>query len=104
MLYALLADDTPRTVLERLDPPTRAAVLMALLAMLVLGLGLVALTMLGGHWVRRLGPRRPAARGPVNRPPSAGAAAPRGARLPEGPLGETVVLTPRPDDTVADGA
>lgn len=38
-----------------LDPPTRAVLLMALLAFLILGLGLIAGAMLGGRWVRRLG-------------------------------------------------
>ncbi len=38
-----------------LDPPTRAALLMALLAFVILGLGLIAGAMLAGHWVRRLG-------------------------------------------------
>ncbi|TWT95954.1 hypothetical protein Pla108_30310 [Botrimarina colliarenosi] len=38
-----------------LDPPTRAVLLMALLAFVLLGLGLVAGAMLGGRWVRRIG-------------------------------------------------
>ena len=38
-----------------LDPPTRAVLLMSLLAFILLGLGLMAGAMLGGRWVRRLG-------------------------------------------------
>lgn len=38
-----------------LDPPTRAVLLMALLAFVILGLGLIAGAMIGGRWVRRLG-------------------------------------------------
>ena len=38
-----------------LDPPIRAVLLMALLAFIILGLGLIAGAMIGGRWVRRLG-------------------------------------------------
>ncbi|QDT68267.1 hypothetical protein MalM25_11880 [Planctomycetes bacterium MalM25] len=38
-----------------LDAPTRAVLLMALLAFVILGLGLIAGAMIGGRWVRRLG-------------------------------------------------
>lgn len=38
-----------------LDPPTRAVLLMALLAFVVLGLGLIAGALIGGHWARRSG-------------------------------------------------
>ena len=47
--------------LEKLPPPTRAALLMTLLGILLLGLFLVAAILLGGHWVRKLGKYR---RGP----------------------------------------
>jgi hypothetical protein len=46
-------------VLERLDPPRRAAVIMALLALVLTGLLLVAFIMLGAKWVRRLARHRP---------------------------------------------
>jgi hypothetical protein len=48
-------------VLEQLDPPRRAAVVMALLALVLTGLLLVTCVMLGAHWVRRLARHRPAA-------------------------------------------
>ena len=38
-----------------LDPPTRAVLLMALLAFVILGMGLIAGAMIAGRWVRRLG-------------------------------------------------
>lgn len=38
-----------------LDPPTRAVLLMSLLAFVLLGLGLIAGAMIGGRWVRRIG-------------------------------------------------
>ena len=43
------------TAVPLLDPPTRAVLLMSLLAFILLGLGLMAGAMLGGRWVRRLG-------------------------------------------------
>jgi hypothetical protein len=48
-------------VLERLDPPRRAAVVMALLALTLIGLFLIVFAMVGGHWVRRLARHRPGA-------------------------------------------
>jgi hypothetical protein len=58
-IVQLAADDAAAPVLERLDPPRRAAVVMALLALTLVGLFLVILTMVGGHWVRRLARHRP---------------------------------------------
>lgn len=49
---ALLAQVEPTPML---DPPTRAVLLMALLAFVILGMGLIAGAMIGGRWVRRLG-------------------------------------------------
>jgi hypothetical protein len=54
----LLAEQTD-PVIERLDPPRRAAVLMALLALVLVGLFLVMFVMIGGHWVRRLARHKP---------------------------------------------
>lgn len=50
-------------VLERLDPPQRAAVVMALLALTLIGLFLITFAMVGGHWVRRLARHRPGSGG-----------------------------------------
>jgi len=41
-----------------LPPPMRAAAMMALLGIALLGLLLIVSIMLGGHWVRRLGSHR----------------------------------------------
>lgn len=46
------------TLLERLDPQRRAAVILALMALCLLGVTMVVLTMLGARWVRRQ-PLRP---------------------------------------------
>jgi hypothetical protein len=56
----LLAAEETRTVLERLEPPERAAVVMALLALVLTGLVMVTCAMLGAHWVRRMARHRPA--------------------------------------------
>jgi hypothetical protein len=54
-----LAAETTAPVLERLDPPRRAAVVMALLGLVLTGLVLVTCVMLGAHWVRRLAQHKP---------------------------------------------
>ena len=50
------------TAPEKLPPPLRAKVYMALLGILLIGLLLIVIVLLGGHWVRRLGSYR---RGPA---------------------------------------
>lgn len=56
----LAQQDQAATVLERLDPTVRAALLMVLVGLIIVGLVLVVMVMIGGRWVRR-GPRsRPA--------------------------------------------
>lgn len=59
---AVLAARAGDDVLNRLDPPRRAAVVMALLGLTLVGLFLVAFVMVGGHWVRRLARHRPGQR------------------------------------------
>jgi hypothetical protein len=49
-------------VARKIPEPTRTIIMMALLGIALVGLLLIAGTMLGGHWVRRLGSVR---RGPV---------------------------------------
>jgi hypothetical protein len=44
---------------DRLDAPTRAAVVMALLGLTLVGLFLITFVMVGGHWVRKLARHRP---------------------------------------------
>jgi hypothetical protein len=44
-----------RTLLERLDPSTRAKLLMALLALILLGITLLAVVCIGARYVRRMG-------------------------------------------------
>ena len=57
--FLLLAQDAAKPVLERIDPPRRAALIMALLGLTLVGLFLIVLAMVGGHWARRLARQRP---------------------------------------------
>ena len=58
----LLAEQAAGPVLERLDPPRRAAVIMSLLALILVGMLLVAIAMLGANWARRQARHRPRSR------------------------------------------
>jgi hypothetical protein len=58
-VFVLLADQRTEPVLERLDPPRRVAVIMALLALVLTGLVLVTCAMIGARWVRRMARHRP---------------------------------------------
>jgi hypothetical protein len=97
----LAAEEAAEPVLERLDPPRRAAVVMALLALTLIGLFLVIFIMIGGHWVRRLARHRPA------RGRKLGAEAPDDSQLrqslesvlPETKTDDTVQLGRAPNDT-----
>lgn len=52
---ANLASLLAQAATPMLDPPTRAVLLMSLLAFVVLGMGLMLGVTIGGRWVRRLG-------------------------------------------------
>jgi hypothetical protein len=60
MLFA--AQKAGDSVFDRLDAPTRAAVVMALLGLTLVGLFLITFVMVGGHWVRKLARHRPGRR------------------------------------------
>jgi hypothetical protein len=57
---------------EKLPPPTRAAVLMALIGIALLGMLLVVIILLGGHWTRRQGSFRRGSAVPPDRRPIVG--------------------------------
>ena len=96
----LFAQQQAEPLLEQLDPPRRAMVLMALLGLVLLGITLVACIMIGGRWVRRL------ARSTTSR--ETGAARNNAWRkvlsqhLPDVSTGDTAVVDRGSDDTVAD--
>lgn len=54
-LWLLAAGDAERKLpINRLDPVTRTKVVMALLALVLLGLGAIVCIRLGGRWVKRV--------------------------------------------------
>lgn len=99
--FFLLAESSTPTGLERLDPPTRARVIMALLGLVLLGVTLVACVMIGGRWVRRLArhsphsmvPRGLASRAVDSKTPIAAVA---------GPTDDTLIGQQRMDETRTD--
>jgi hypothetical protein len=102
---ALAVEEAADTPLERLDPPRRAAVLMAILALVLTGLALVGCVMIGGHWVRRMARDT---RGPTTNTMHIENKRLRDALEPILPPsdsvpGETVVSKRKSDETVADG-
>jgi hypothetical protein len=66
MVALVLAEAAPR---KGLPPPTRAAVQMALIAIGLVGMLLVVMVLLGGHWVRRQGTHRRGPSVPADRSP-----------------------------------
>jgi hypothetical protein len=100
-LLAIAAQQPGDSLLERLDPPRRAAAIMALLGLTLIGVLLITFVMVGGHWVRRLARQRPGSR------TGASAAATQKLRdalrafLPDIKSGDTIVLdTPSKDTRV----
>src|SRR5687768_14246039 len=60
----------------KLPPPTRAAAIMALIGIALLGMLLVVVILLGGHWVRRQGSYRRGRSVPPDRRPLIGESEP----------------------------
>jgi hypothetical protein len=105
MILALAAEDAADMPLERLDPPRRAAVMMAILALVLTGIALVACVMIGGRWVRRMARDT---HGPTTNTMHIENKRLREALEPILPAdnsapGETVVARRKSDETVADG-
>jgi hypothetical protein len=97
ILFAQQAGDA---VLERLDPPRRAAVVMALLGLTLIGLFLITFAMVGGHWVRRLARHRPGRRRFVTKTATEGELREALQQiLPEGNSSDTVLLDTSSKDT-----
>lgn len=94
----LLAETSDDTVLEKLDPERRAAVVLALVGLGLLGVFLVVVTMLAGRWARHDRPRRGAR---LEIPGSSTGAGPR--QLPDADVrrGETLLPDEGSEETKA---
>jgi hypothetical protein len=109
LIAALESADAAEPLIERLDPPRRAAVLMAILGLVLVGLLIVTCVMIAGRWTRRIarqrhGPTRNT--GHVENRRLREALAPMLADDEDGTsksAGETAVVRRRSDETVADG-
>ncbi len=102
MTSVLLAvEERAEPLIKLLDPPRRAAVLMTILGLVLLGLMLVACVMIGGRWVRRI------ARHNLGRTRQTTHVENQRLRdalrpiLPQGAAGETTVARPQSDETIA---
>jgi hypothetical protein len=101
---ALFAAPSIDPVLERLDPPRRAAVVMALLGLTLVGLFLITTILVGGHWVRRLARHRPAGSRRSERPPRISELQESlDATLPDMKKGDTMLIDRLSKDTKVDG-
>jgi hypothetical protein len=58
-LVLAAAEEKGKSLLERLDPESRAKVVMALLALVLVGVGLVLLTIVAGRHLRRIARHSP---------------------------------------------
>lgn len=99
----LAAEAAAELPFEQLDPPRRAAVLMSILALLLLGMLLVACTMIAGRWVRRLARDQ---HGPTTLTTHVENQRLRSALkpiLPDGDPADTKIIRHTSDQTVADG-
>ena len=104
VILALAAEETADLPLQRLDPPRRAAVMMAILALVLTGIALVACVMIGGRWVRRMARDT---RGPTTNTMHIENKRLRDALEPILPTpstasGETAILHRKSDETIAD--
>lgn len=104
VILAVLKPGEP--VLEQLKPEQRAAVIMALLALTLIGLFLIVFAMLGGHWARRLARHRPGKSGKGRGTPVVEGIRPRDSLqtvVPDARTDETIRLGRSPKDTQVDG-
>ena len=97
----LLAQDSAKPLIEQLDPPRRAVLIMALLGIALVGITMVACVMIGARWVRRMARFQPrgrressAAKEPWRRELAK--------HLPESNTGDTSIVDQATDDTVVD--
>jgi hypothetical protein len=102
----LLAQKDVDPVLQRIDPPRRAAIIMALLAITLIGMFLIIFILVGGHWVRRLARHRPGQRRRGDRDSSAQNAQLRASLesiLPEAKTDDTIQFGKSSPETKVEG-
>ena len=101
--FALLAvEESAELPLDRLDPPRRAAVLMAVLGLVLVGLTLVVCVMIGGRWVRRLARHEHGRTKLTSNIENQRLRTALEPILPSGEAGETTVARRKTDETVSD--
>ncbi len=104
--YLIAAAQGAEPVLEKLDPLRRAAVVMALLALTLIGLFSVVFIMVGGHWVRRMARQRLGKSAKVADDKLAESLQLRKSLesvLPEAKTDDTIHMSKLPGDTKVDG-
>ncbi len=94
--------DSAKLPLEQLDPPRRAAVVMAILALVLTGMALVACVMIGGRWVRRLARHEHGRTKQTTNVENQRLRTALEPILPAGQAGETVVTKRNSNETVGD--
>jgi hypothetical protein len=104
--HYLAAAQSAQPILERLDPPRRAAVILAIIFLIVTCLLLVVCTMLGARWVRRIA-RQPLRPPRIEREPHSPAAnrnlrALLDGALPNAASSETILTDRKTGDTKPD--
>lgn len=96
--WLLLAEETNATLLEKLDPQRRVAVVLALVGLGLLGALLVVGILLGGRWARQSRPRREARLDTLSMSSTTPV---RPSRNSDASLGETIADNQRGKDTKA---
>lgn len=84
---------------QKLPPPTRAAVIMALLGIALAGMLIVVIILLGGHWVRRQGIHRRGPAVPPDRLPMRRPAAPAADAATDSLPATTDTISDRPNSS-----
>jgi len=102
-LAVLAFQESAEPLLERLDPPRRVAVMMALLGLVLVGLTLVACVMISARWVRHLGRHEHGRTKCTTNIENQRLRTAIGSILPTGEASETAVAQPTNNDTEAGG-
>lgn len=99
---AMLAQAEDLPLIHQLDPPRNAAVAMALLGLVLLGITMVACIMIGGRWVRRIAQSGPRGASRIKQQLDTEWRKKLAEQVPDVPSDETMVAEQATDDTVTD--